>query len=496
MKRVLVYILGGQGCQEAGQLDEAISQYEKGNEVLVVHCDRTVGGCRDNFCFNQRYCKNCIFFQQRHASKYFGKRNIKYVSIGQYLTEEIVRKAESFKPEYHNIRDIKNVTYAGVEIGYGLVSSYISATRNLNPDIDDKLRFCFDRVLKTEVRVIEMMDSVIKEYQPDLIVVHNGRHWTYKTVYGLAETHHIPFICTEFIHLPDGSEGKNYYINTYPHDKLANAQKYLTFWETTDDPQKKDVGESFFCNKRSAKYAGDTVYTASQKAGALPDNYEASKRNIVIFNSSEDEMFSVNSEIDKDMLFPSQIEGIRSIVNHYKDDENTHLYLRVHPNLKGVNYTYHTDLYKITAPNFTIVPAGSPISSYSMLDIADTVIVFGSTMGVEASYLGKRVVNLAFAFYDPLDIAYRPESIDELWHCLDPATPIIQNEENAIKMGYFYMSNKHEKLKYVPLITHRFKFFNRDQESHSYRTIFGSHKLFWLYFKILSILSRDNSSWL
>lgn len=496
MKRVLVYILGGQGCQEAGQLDEAISQYEEGNEVLVVHCDRTVGGCRDNFCFNKLYCTNCIFFQHRHASKYFGKRNIKYVPIGKYLTDEILRKTASFNPKYQNISDVKKVTYSGVDIGYGLVSSYISATRNLNPLIDDKLRFSFDRVLKAEARVIEMMNSAIKEFKPDLIVVHNGRHWTYKTVFGLAEKYNINLICTEFIHLPDGSEGKNYYINTYPHDKLANAQKYLTFWDTTDDPFKKEVGESFFCNKRSAKYAGDTVYTASQKKGSLPDNYDPSKRNIVIFNSSEDEMFSVNKVIDKDMLFPSQIEGIRNIVNYYSDNQNTHLYLRVHPHLKGVNFSYHTDLYKIFAKNFTIIPPESPISSYSMLDIADTVIVFGSTMGVEASYLGKRVVNLAFAFYDPLKIAFRPNSIDELWHCLNPATPIIQNEENAIKMGYFYMSDKHEKLNYVPLITHRFTVFNRDQESHEYRKILGSHKLFWFYFKILNILCRDDSSWI
>lgn len=495
MSRVLVYVLGGQGCQEAGQLDEAISQYESGNEVLVVHCDDSVGGCRDNFCFKRFYCRNCVFFQKKHASKYISKRDIKYVPISHFLTPQIKEISESYSPLYNSVADLKKLTYKGVDIGYGLLSSYVSSTRNLTPDLTNHLKSSFNRVLKTEVRVIEMISRAIDEFKPDLIVIHNGRHWTYKSVYGVADSLHIPFICTEFIHLPDGSEGKNYYINTYPHDKYANAQKYLKFWDTTNDSEKQQVGESFFKNKRTAKYAGDTIYTASQKLGSLPEEYDSKKRNIVIFNSSEDEMFSINSEIDNDMLFPNQIVGIKTIIDHYRNDDRVHIYLRVHPNLKGISYSYHTDLYQLSSPNFTIVPADSPISSYSMLDIADTVIVFGSTMGVEASYLGKRVVNLAFAFYDPLNIAFRPTTIDELWKCLDPQTPIMHNNENAIKMGYFYMSHKHEFLRYVPLITHRFRVFNRDQESHSYRTIFGSHYLFWLYFKILSLLSRDNSSW-
>ena len=490
MSKVLIYVLGGQGCQEAGQLDEAVCQYEIENQVLVLHCDKLIGGCRDNQFFNKFYCANCVFFQRKRANKYFKGRNIEYKSISDYYNQQIAAVVDSFKANYNNVADLKNLKYKGVDIGFGLLSSYISATRNLYPDITDELRASFDRILKTEVLVIELLLEAIKSYSPDLLIVHNGRHWTYRPVEGLAKSLNIEYICTEFIHLADGTEGKNYYYNTYPHDKVANANKYLDFWENVDDEDKVKVGESFFRGKRDNKYVGDTVYTKDQKQELLPEDYDRTKRNIVIFNSSEDEMFSINKEIDADMLFPSQIEGINAIVEHFKNEPNVHLYLRIHPHLGNITYSYHTDLYKIKAPNFTIIPADSPISSYAMLDIAETVIVFGSTMGVEASYQGKKVINLAFAFYDPLNIVYRPETVEELWKYLDINYPKIQNNENAIKMGYYMVSQKHPRLTHVPLKTYRFSVFGKAQEAHSYRTILGSPKLNWLYFKILSLLSR------
>lgn len=491
MGKVLVYILGGQGCQEAGQLDEAIEQYDRGNEVLVLYCDKTIGGCRDNLSLCPSLCNQCVRWQKSRAKKYFGTRHIKYKALGEYLNRDIEKICENCKFSYESIQDLKNLEYKGVEIGYGLLSTYISATRNLDPKFTPKLRNYFDDVLKLEVLVTELLIAAIDDFHPTLLIVHNGRHWTYRPIIGLAKAHGIQYLCTEFIHLPDGSEGKNYYHNTIPHDKSANAHKYLSFWESIENEEYKiTVGKSFFQNKLVNKYAGDTVYTKHQHQGLIPDSYDSNKHNIVIFNSSEDEMFSINKDVDRDMLFPSQISGISSIIEHYKNNDSVHIYLRIHPHLKEVPYAYHLDLYKLKAQNFSIIPADSPISSYALLDIADTVIVFGSTMGVEASYAGKKVINLACAFYDDLDVAYRPNSIETLWRCLDLECPPKQNTINAIKMGFFYMSNLHPTLKNIELKTERFKILGRHQEAHTYRTILGSSKLFWLYLLITTLLTR------
>ena len=54
-------------------------------------------------------------------------------------------------------------------------------------------------------------------------------------------------------------------------------------------------------------------------------------------------------------------------------------------------YKYHTDLLKLGEkyPNMTVIPGGSSLSTYALIDRADVVVVWGSTTGAEAVYHGK-----------------------------------------------------------------------------------------------------------
>ena len=70
------------------------------------------------------------------------------------------------------------------------------------------------------------------------------------------------------------------------------------------------------------------------------------------------------------------------------------------------------------------------------MDKADKIIVFGSTMGAEAAYAGKVVINLVMASYSFLKICYNPKSIDEFKELLlsDNLKPL--DNYNCLKYGY------------------------------------------------------------
>ena len=76
---------------------------------------------------------------------------------------------------------------------------------------------------------------------------------------------------------------------------------------------------------------------------------------------------------------------------------------------------YHTDLLKLGEkyPNMTVIPGGSSLSTYALIDRADVVVVWGSTTGAEAVYHGKPVILLGGAVYRELGITYYPENEDE-----------------------------------------------------------------------------------
>ena len=199
---------------------------------------------------------------------------------------------------------------------------------------------------------------------------------------------------------------------------------------------------------------------------------------IVIFNSSEDEYCAINKEVDDAKLFPSQLIGIRRIVDFCNNLPNLQLFLRVHPNLIGVNYSYHTDLYKIEGNDFHIIPPESSVSSYSLMDSADVIIVFGSTMGIEAAYWGKPVINLAYALYSPLDITYLPKTEKELWDLIEKDNINNKNPENCLKYGFYYMSDKHEHFKHIDVRWVKYNIKGHVTKAMSYLKFCGSPILY------------------
>ena len=111
-----------------------------------------------------------------------------------------------------------------------------------------------------------------------------------------------------------------HFYNDIPHSIAANNQKYVECWEHTKDSdnEREKIARSFFENRRNAVFAGDTIYVKDQVQGQMPEEWKNDVENIVIFNSSEDEFSAVSKEFDDGAFFPSQIEGIKSIVEHYK----------------------------------------------------------------------------------------------------------------------------------------------------------------------------------
>jgi hypothetical protein len=206
------------------------------------------------------------------------------------------------------------------------------------------------------------------------------------------------------------------------------------------DSEKRTIGESFFIKRRGGSVAGDVVYTTKQIKGLLPDGLDQTKKNIIIFNSSEDEFAAVGDEHYGMSLFPSQLAGVRRILELYQERTDIHFYLRLHPNLEKIRYKYHTGYYELAKQfnNLTVIPPASPVSSYALLDEAEKVIIFGSTIGVESVYWGKPVILLANSFYSFLDLFYKPKTEEEL-HVLIDSHLAPKDNLPAVKFGLYVM---------------------------------------------------------
>lgn len=390
------------------QLDEAERLHREGHEVYFATCGGAINACAANFLSNTLDCKVC----QCAACK-----TLKLLSKDIHLVT-LPHIDNTYTWQYTNAEELKHVVYRDVPIGYSVLSTYISQTRNMNPLIDANARQFFDHLLDEAAKLVDAIDILYHDIQPDKLCTFNGRLFESSPVVQYAISRHIPFDINELI----GGRSKPYYKVIF-RNHIAHDIEYMTelinnSWSQSKKPEEERIaiGKSFFENRRQGVEAGDKVYIANQQKGLLPSDWDAKKHNIVFFNSSEDEFASVGDAYDSYALYPSQLEGIKRILELTKDRTDIHFYVRVHPNLTNVTYRYHLDLYDLPKQysNVTVIPAKEKVSTYSLMDAADKIIVFGSTMGIESSYWGKPVILLAGAMYYNLDVCHVPHSEKEM----------------------------------------------------------------------------------
>jgi capsule polysaccharide export protein KpsC/LpsZ len=210
---------------------------------------------------------------------------------------------------------------------------------------------------------------------------------------------------------------KVYYKNCLPQDVDYNTKLIYETWDKSDlsEQKKIEIANSFFDKKRIGISVDDKSYTKNQKPNLLPENVDLSKRIITIFNSSDDEYASLGKEWDY-KLSKSRLTTLDAIFEYFKNKDDFHFYLRIHPNLANVKYKYVKDLEKLRKhSNLTIILPTSPINSYSLLDISEKIITFGSTIGVEAIYNKKPAILLNTCFTMGLNVYYMPKSHNELF---------------------------------------------------------------------------------
>ena len=430
-------------------LDKANKLAQKGHLVDLIYCDgKMLDTCYYNLHQSKQVCKGC-----KRLSTYLFKQLPSSPNIHIYPISEFIPKNIDYSfinsIQYQSIKDIKGLEYKNAKIGYAALSDYLTQSRNLFPCIDDDFKSFFNNILLAAAKVTECAIAVIKQLKPDIIGVFNSRTVSSRPIVDICKHHNIQFISFEAGFDTNNTILRKEFVNSEVHNLETNTKMINELWDSSSLPldDKIRVASNFYMRKRENIASADKVYTNGQINGLLPEDWDKSKHNIIIFNSSEDELAALGEEYDKLNLFPSQYQGIKYIFNQFKDNQNIHFYLRIHPNLKDIPYAYHKKLYDFNIfKNVTIIPGDSPISTYALMDHADKIITFGSSTGSEANFAGKPVILLGCCWYRYLDVAYLANSYEELDKLILDFNLPAKDKLGALKWAYYIMHNEFEKI--------------------------------------------------
>ena len=380
---------------------------DDGDEVVHLHCDADLPACDANPHHDLAKCQNCIGIRQSGMSLLFPR--VPSISFLK-LSESNKRELASVQKTFATIAELKSFYIEEFDIGMAVASSMISLTRD--PELDlSALDDMVSRFLVTALSVYRSLQNYLDENPVDCVYVFNGRFAPVRAVLRACQSRQV----TCYVH-ERGHDIHHYTVdkNTTTHD-LAYMQKQICGqWErAAGDSKRNEIAEKYYLERSKGVVQAWYSFVVRQKEELLPASWNPAKKNVAIFNSSEDEYAATDAQWNNP-LYANQLEGLQRIVQSLEaDHDDVHFYLRIHPNLIGVNNKHTMALYDLRRDFFEIIPPDDPVSTYALIKHADKVLTFGSTVGIEAVFWGTPSIHAGRSFYQDLEGTYNPGSHEE-----------------------------------------------------------------------------------
>ena len=412
---------------------EIIEQHlAAGDQVSAVVCDYDLESCDYN---EQHLLQNCLKCIGRRQSGYRQlSPGLEEVRLADLLRSEDRSRIAQLDEELSTVSELESLVLDNFDIGYAVLSSIITLRRD--PDIDISAEaLTIGRMARAAAFVYLGFLNLLRDQSPDRVYLFNGRMAPMRAALRACEREGIPVYVAEV-----GCDENHYSLteNAFPHNIECREKDIQQLWK--DSPhtyeQRIKIASDWF-EARACPSVDKNRFIKNQQAGKLPEGWDDSVHNVACFTSSSDEFAAIGKEWENP-LFEDQEQGLQWILEQTASRaDDLHIYVRMHPNLKGVTNEETRQLRELSGPHFTIIPPESSISSYTLAQAADTVLTFGSSIGIESVYWGTASVLVGNCFYRNLQATYNPGTVDELPDLLSRELE-PKDREPALLYGYYF----------------------------------------------------------
>lgn len=412
------------------ELELIQSHLDAGDSVVQYRCDGELFACDSNIHHTKTGCERCITRRGNGMKLIDGRvEQRRYINLTAEDREVLARQEGR---TFATLEELKNETFQGFDIGYAVLSSLISYVREPRPDLIAH-RILVNDLMRSALAVYCSVRNELEREPLDRFYVFNGRFAILRAVLRACQNKGVECYTHE-----RGFNLHHYalYPNTLPHDmKYWRTASESAWQEQADLALKTELAGKYYEGRVAGQVQSWHSFVTDQTPGEMPQGFDPAVRNIVIFNSSEDEFASIDSSHGTD-VYADQEQAIRTIARDMRSlGSGYHLYVRSHPNLRSVDSSQTRFLKTFEFPGVTMIPSDSSVSTYALMKAADLVITFGSTMGIEAAYWGKPSVMVGTAFYAGLGSVYEPRTHAEVMEMIiNGVEP--RPVEGALKFGH------------------------------------------------------------
>jgi len=423
--RVLCWMPYGQWSVHAWQEMTILhGARHRGADVRYVMCDGALSSCDMHWNAvrprTATSCSECTAIQTRQAA---GLR-MEHEWLGQHITDAERATAAAWAAGL-STSDLLGATYNDWAIGTWIVSSIHSHFRANTVDVRSPQHVLSLREnLEAGLCAAFAMDRLLRSWQPDVLLLFNGRMASLRVAFELARAAGIRVVTHErgWVH------GSLYLATNADCLSLAPFREAWSRW--------RDVPLTAVEHAQVAAWLLDRAHGRNHNwltFSPPPGSADVVRAQLalredaplyVIFTSSEDE---VVSNRDWTSVFGDQQQWLERTAEWARTHPDVDVVLRVHPNTggrrsTGVNVEQLTWLESFAttlAANVKVVWPDDDVSSYTLMDMSTATLSYLSTAGLEAACVGRPSFMAATGYVSGYGFTDDVASPDEYFAQLD-----------------------------------------------------------------------------
>ncbi|NDC63144.1 MAG: hypothetical protein EBZ59_03975 [Planctomycetia bacterium] len=424
------------------ELEIAQQHLDAGDEVAVMSCEGELPGCDLNLTADPKRCHACRT-RRRAGWALVGPR----VAHGPVCEPIRFPYASTLPRSTADERSLKAWRPFGADLGWGVLSTLISATVDPEPDLH-RVRWLMRRLAAAAERVFDAVAARLAGDRIDRVYLFNGRLALERAALRACEQAGVDYDVHE-----RACDTSHYGLsrNAMPHDiDRVDAAIRACWRDAAGDPAREATAARWFVDRANRVERSWHSFTKNQTPRSLPPGWDPSRHNVVVFTSSEDEFAAIGDQW-RNPTYANQLEGVQRLVADLPArNPGVHVTIRMHPNQGRLRNRQTDALRAMRGDHVTVIPPEGGVDSYELLRAATVVVTFGSTIGIEAVYWGRPSVLLGPSFYHRLGAAQRVHSHEEAVQAiLAPAAA----GDRSLALAYGLWSQTHG---------HRFRYFEPD----------------------------------
>ena len=341
-------------------------------------------------------CRECI----RTSRLVLGKKNIHFFSYK--IDEEISRETKNL-----DLGQLISYVHKDIQLGKIVLPSMRWILRRHHLEDTKENRFLAQSYIQSAWGVYREFAKLIDSIHPQAVIVFNGMFYPEAMARLSARHKKVPVFSHEVGMLPYSAFFTDKEATAYPVD-VDNE-----FRLSKDQEVRLD---NYLANRFEGKFQAAGVRFWPEMRHFSNDFVEEMKKYSAVVPVFTNVIFDT-SQSHANTIFEHMFAWLNLVIEEIKDHPEILFVIRAHPDeirpgkesRESVSEWVATNGIKEIS-NILYIPPDEFISSYELIKRAKFVMVYNSTVGLEASIMGKPVLCAGKARYTQVPTVYFPES--------------------------------------------------------------------------------------